>query len=211
MKQVFPVKERHRFRDQDLIAGHPALDFVNTVTGRNGAARDWLADPQAMLSWARKAGMISADEARALGGSYSKDPGVALAALQKAVELREALFGILDSLTSGEAPPKPCSAILEEHWHGATATAHLRWLDEKGLGIALPTSDADLVSKRVALAFVGLGPTLASSRLRKCPGHSCAWMFLDTSKAGRRRWCDMAVCGNAAKYERSRDNRRHHS
>ena len=29
-----------------------------------------------------------------------------------------------------------------------------------------------------------------------------AWLFLDTSKAGRRRWCDMADCGNAAKSRR---------
>jgi predicted RNA-binding Zn ribbon-like protein len=28
------------------------------------------------------------------------------------------------------------------------------------------------------------------------------WYFVDTSKAGRRRWCDMSTCGNAEKARR---------
>lgn len=35
------------------------------------------------------------------------------------------------------------------------------------------------------------------ARVRACPGLDCGWLFLDTS--GRRRWCQMAVCGNRAK------------
>ena len=33
--------------------------------------------------------------------------------------------------------------------------------------------------------------------VRACPGEDCGWLFLDTR--GRRRWCDMASCGNRAK------------
>jgi predicted RNA-binding Zn ribbon-like protein len=39
-------------------------------------------------------------------------------------------------------------------------------------------------------------------RLRICGGPNCSWLFIDSSKAGRRRWCDMAVCGNFAKSQR---------
>ncbi|MGB6792588.1 MAG: CGNR zinc finger domain-containing protein [Pseudolabrys sp.] len=52
---------------------------------------------------------------------------------------------------------------------------------------------------------------LPMDRLRICQGPNCSWLFIDRSKAGRRRWCDMAVCGNAAKsrrfYARSRQHR----
>ena len=44
-------------------------------------------------------------------------------------------------------------------------------------------------------------------RVRACPGHDCGWLFLDPS--GRRRWCQMAVCGNRAKQARIRE--RNHS
>ncbi|HET8727128.1 MAG TPA: CGNR zinc finger domain-containing protein, partial [Alphaproteobacteria bacterium] len=41
-----------------------------------------------------------------------------------------------------------------------------------------------------------------------CGGIDCGWLFLDTSKNAKRRWCDMRYCGNRAKahrhYERAR-------
>ncbi|MGL4285238.1 MAG: CGNR zinc finger domain-containing protein [Phreatobacter sp.] len=37
------------------------------------------------------------------------------------------------------------------------------------------------------------------SALRLCPGHRCGWLFLDRSRGGMRRWCQMETCGNRAK------------
>jgi predicted RNA-binding Zn ribbon-like protein len=37
-------------------------------------------------------------------------------------------------------------------------------------------------------------------RVGECP--SCHWLFLDTSRGGRRRWCSMAVCGARVKAQR---------
>ena len=39
-------------------------------------------------------------------------------------------------------------------------------------------------------------------RLRLCAADDCHWVFLDHSKNGSRRWCDMNVCGNRAKARR---------
>jgi predicted RNA-binding Zn ribbon-like protein len=41
--------------------------------------------------------------------------------------------------------------------------------------------------------------------LRLCAADTCAWLFLDTSRNGSRRWCSMRTCGNRAKA------RRHHA
>ena len=41
------------------------------------------------------------------------------------------------------------------------------------------------------------GPSL--ERVKRCPGEGCGWLFLDTSRNGSRRWCDMASCGNRAR------------
>ena len=46
MKAVYPVNEFHDFHERDFVGGHAALDFVNTVTGRNGTPCDWLPAPQ---------------------------------------------------------------------------------------------------------------------------------------------------------------------
>ncbi|HEV8444234.1 MAG TPA: CGNR zinc finger domain-containing protein, partial [Steroidobacteraceae bacterium] len=65
-----------------------------------------------------------------------------------------------------------------------------------------PERDAsgfDLPLDLVVLAAVDLLGELDLGRTRVCRGHDCGWLFIDTSKGGRRVWCDMATCGNAAK------------
>lgn len=43
-----------------------------------------------------------------------------------------------------------------------------------------------------------------TARFRICANDGCRWVFEDTSRAGWRRWCDMASCGNQAKVRRYR-------
>src|SRR5262249_26037791 len=37
------------------------------------------------------------------------------------------------------------------------------------------------------------------TRVKQCSGEHCGWLFFDTTKNKRRRWCEMEVCGNRAK------------
>jgi predicted RNA-binding Zn ribbon-like protein len=40
------------------------------------------------------------------------------------------------------------------------------------------------------------------ARIRECGSETCFWLFMDHSKNGTRRWCDMKVCGNREKARR---------
>jgi len=42
------------------------------------------------------------------------------------------------------------------------------------------------------------------SRTKRCAGQECGWLFFDTTKNKRRRWCEMRVCGNRAKVRAAR-------
>jgi predicted RNA-binding Zn ribbon-like protein len=42
------------------------------------------------------------------------------------------------------------------------------------------------------------------ARVRRCADGRCPRVFFDATKNGRRRWCDMATCGNRAKAARHR-------
>jgi predicted RNA-binding Zn ribbon-like protein len=53
----------------------------------------------------------------------------------------------------------------------------------------------DLCNRQLVLPALHLD----RSRVRRCAGATCVLLFHDTSKTGRRRWCDMAACGNRAK------------
>ncbi len=74
-----------------------------------------------------------------------------------------------------------------------------------------------LASPRPASGATGLlGPLVESAlavsaggglaRVKVCGGE--CWLFLDTSRMGRRRWCDMKDCGNLAKVRRFRARER---
>ena len=60
------------------------------------------------------------------------------------------------------------------------------------------TTAAALVASVARDAVDLLGGPLAH-RIRECSAQDCALLFLDTSRAGRRRWCSMATCGARAK------------
>jgi len=38
-----------------------------------------------------------------------------------------------------------------------------------------------------------------SERIRACGGDDCGWMYVDRSRNGLRRWCQMEVCGTKEK------------
>jgi predicted RNA-binding Zn ribbon-like protein len=64
-----------------------------------------------------------------------------------------------------------------------------------------PTGEALARLVEPFVAAVGSGTT---GRLRICANDDCRWAFEDSSRAGRRRWCDMTSCGNVAKARRFR-------
>ena len=68
-----------------------------------------------------------------------------------------------------------------------------------------PTGEALARLVEPFVTAVGAGTT---DRLRICANDDCRWAFEDSSRGGRRRWCDMSSCGNAAKARRHRARHR---
>ena len=203
MNGVLPVIEPHHFTASDFIAGEAALDFVNTMTGRDEQPRDWLDSYARLLEWAGRAKLLPPKTLRALAARAERDPGAATRALVKAKRLRETLFEIASAIASRRTPSPEALELLREHWL-AGAESHDIGGEAGRIAAVLDTraDGLDLVASMVAWRFVGQVLPHPPKRLKLCDGPNCSWLFLDTSKAGRRRWCDMAHCGNAAKSRR---------
>ena len=213
MKVTSPViLPHHRFSARDRIGGDPALDFINTVAGRDQSPRDRLDSYTRLLEWAALVHLLPEKVLRALARKAQREPAAAATALGRAKVLRETLFALVTAIVSGTAPPKAALALLREHWIAGIRAHELRF--EDGSLVAELRNDAadfNLIASVVAYRMVQHVLPLPKDRLRICQGPDCSWLFIDSSKAGRRRWCDMAVCGNAAKsrrfYERSHRQR----
>jgi predicted RNA-binding Zn ribbon-like protein len=213
MKPHLPViLSGHRFSARDTVGGDAALDFVNTVSGRDQSPRDRLDCYARLLEWAALAHLVPQRTLRALARRAEREPAAAAAALARAKALREVLFALIVELASGRAPKKGALALVHEYWIRGAAAHALRFRDGRvEAELRTDAADFDLVASMVAYRMVQHVLPLPRDRLRICQGQDCSWVFIDTSKAGRRRWCDMAVCGNAAKarrfYARSRERR----
>lgn len=187
----------------DFIGGHPALDFVNTAAGRDVDPRDRLDSYARLLDWAAASGRFAARDIEALARRAKKDAPGADAALKEARLVREALFATFDANLKSAPAPKPALALIERVWRRAAAQRHL---EAKAGAIAsiLSAEDAGpgFIAAIMAEDAIALFADARLARLRMCDGADCGWFFLDTSKNNKRRWCDMAVCGNAAKARR---------
>jgi predicted RNA-binding Zn ribbon-like protein len=67
---------------------------------------------------------------------------------------------------------------------------------------------ADRVALLAGLGLLGVLRTLAADRFRACASPTCSGVFVDTSRAGRRRYCMPELCGNRANVAAHRARRR---
>jgi predicted RNA-binding Zn ribbon-like protein len=183
-----------------LVGGHTALDFVNTVARRLTAEPvDFLADFDALISWGRYAGVLAESERHACTLAAAR-AGSANSTFRRALLLREALYDLFTARAQGQPlAPVSLEALNREIVRGASA-----WrltCDEHRAWWRWPPDDAALVLARVAASAAAILTDDTMPRLGRCAGtgRGCAWLFLDTSPGGTRRWCSMQACGNRAK------------
>ncbi len=199
----------HRFSPGDLVGGHVVLDLVNTVTGRDGDAVDWLESYSGVLEWAGATAQFDVRVLAELERIDKGDPDAGTLALGRLRELREAIHDVLAlTIQDGTASEKTLRR-LEARWKEAVTHALLTISDHQTrLQLSVESSKLDYLHHELALRAVDLLRTLSPARTRVCANAECGWLFIDRSKGGQRRWCDMATCGNAEKSRRHQERKR---
>ena len=193
-----------------LIADDLALDFANTESGRGYPShQDHLRNPSDIADWLRHTTTITLDEAQWLRAETRARPDFAEDLLSQAIQLRSAIQDIGSAVGHGASPPEPALTIL--------ATLHARFLARASLAPdgescqwrwGLRASPVEAALGPIALAAVKLFTECDFIRIKECGGSACGWLFYDTSKNNRRKWCEMEVCGNRAKQRRLKTRRR---
>ncbi len=168
-----------------FLGGRACLDLTATA-GERGRRAEQLRTPQDLASWLVGVGL--ADEL----------PAASRQDLAHARTLREAVYQTITRRMAGQ-PPGPGDLAIINDWAGRPPPR--RWLEAEG-GQLRARSDAATAAALVASVArdaVGLLGGPLAHRIRECSAEDCALLFLDASRAGRRRWCSMASCGARAK------------
>lgn len=188
----------HRADHDHEIDLDGALDFINTLDLDEGLLVEHFAQPSDAAGWLLEHHLIHDDEAAAWS---SPD-------LDRTKAVRDALRDVVDSVVKATSP-SPRSISLVNEVLDLRPRPHLE-LDASGVhvGHRHVADDASEALIPIADVIVDELATGRPDRFRICANDRCRWTFFDASPTGRRRWCDMATCGNRAKAARHREKLR---
>jgi predicted RNA-binding Zn ribbon-like protein len=201
-----------------FVGGEPALDLINTVDWTRGGPRDErLTDYARFIEFAQGTGLIDELAGKRLRTAAARDTAEAAQVMGRVYALRYALQRAVAVLTGharrGEEYEQALAALNEELHR---AMVHRRVTDDHGhLMLTWPELGRNLESPLWPLVW-SAAQLLSSDeqrRIRACADPDCGWVYVDRSRNGMRRWCQMETCGNRAKanrrYARIRQEARH--
>ena len=195
-----------------LIGSELAFDFANTSSGRGGPRHiDHLRTPEDLVMWARHAKMLTPRDGSAIAKRLAADRALGARLLDRAFALREVIYAIGIACARGTRPrgrhvdalaQVHAAAILKARLSPSEANFAWVWRPEDGV--------IEAILGPIALSALTMLAQTDLTRIKQCGGEHCGWLFFDTTKNKRRRWCEMEVCGNRAKQKAHRARAQRH-
>jgi predicted RNA-binding Zn ribbon-like protein len=197
----------------ELVGGQLCLDFANTVSTRaEGLGHEYLASYDDLVAWGPHVQILAGEEAEVLLHGSARHPALALAVLQRGLELREVICRVFSAIADGQEPTGVDLAALNValretlvrlEVHPSPDGYQWRWIAGEG--------DLDRILWPIVRSAADLLTSEDLGRVRECAREGCDWLFVDQSKNHSRRWCSMALCGSRVKsrryYQRARQAR----
>lgn len=177
---------KFNFSNYALGAG-VATDLVNTAPVVQRSAGEVLVDAGALAEFLTE---HSLRPALAEGGDVPTTED-----LDQVYDLRQEVRAIFEADTE-DAVGRPANALVARAgarpFLDRDAEGQWQWY----VATAPEASLADELAAVMGTGLLGVLRTLSHDRFRHCTAPDCNGMFVDTSKAGRRRYCMPGVCGN---------------
>ncbi|MGY5798078.1 CGNR zinc finger domain-containing protein [Rheinheimera faecalis] len=172
-----------------MLGDHLAMDLLNTEARDDGKAIEFWNNDAEVLQWLARYGIAPATEGKTL------DPGELL---NRAKALRTLARQLITEFK--EEKPSDISE-LNQYLHSFHTVPHLAKDPEGKLTlsrISRSTSIGSLLGP-VAEAVAELLVEGNFDLVKQCEHPDCILWFYDRTKAHKRRWCSMALCGNRHK------------
>ena len=181
------------------------FDFLNTHELENGFPVDRLPTLDDALAWFVGRGVIHGEGADRVRAQATADPQHAARELARVHAVRSALREIADAIAEHRPAERGALDTINRALHARQVLELVPSAD------TCVTVDRRHVGDPVDDALARLADPLVveltsgdPDRIRICDNDRCRWVFYDTSRTGKRRWCDLATCGNRAKAARHR-------
>jgi len=172
-----------------VLADDPVLDMLNTLANIDGVPWDfWQADAD-VAAWLTRVEWVEQDSIPGF------EPGALLSAAR---ELREVIRDLV-AARKARQPGNP--AALNAFLRKAVSHPQLVWpaTEAPRLERQRKQQTAEQFLAPIAEAAATLLVEGDFNLIRRCEHPECILWFYDRTKAHKRRWCSMALCGNRHK------------
>ncbi|WP_299592710.1 CGNR zinc finger domain-containing protein [uncultured Tateyamaria sp.] len=171
-----------------FVGNDTSLDLVNTRVMTHGVVHDLINTDAGRAAW------MAAAQLGPVANAWSDNDN------RQLQRLRDAIAQLVAAAIDGSEAAAADMTIVNQHLGERTNAIHLtaqgaQFRLEEDKGPKSPDAVMGDIADSAAHLLVETNP----KRLKRCAHPDCVLVFRDTSKSGRRRWCDMATCGNRAK------------
>jgi predicted RNA-binding Zn ribbon-like protein len=197
-----PPPATHPANHRHPVGLETAVEFINTLELEHGLPLEHLTTLDAAIEWFGDQGVFHGD--RASWPHTVSDPADAGRALDRIRAARAAMRSLADAIADDRTVPAGALDVINRLLRRREVIELVPSADGCAVGHRHVGDSIDDALARMAERLVDVVAGGHEDRLRICANANCQWVFYDTSRTGRRRWCDMATCGNRAKAARHR-------
>ncbi|WP_240221099.1 CGNR zinc finger domain-containing protein [Rheinheimera hassiensis] len=175
--------------DAPMLGDHLAMDLLNTEARNDDKAVEYWHSDADVLRWLAQHNIVPA----AGGGAFAAGE-----LLAQAKALRSLAKDLISAFKAGKSSD---ISGLNEYLHAYHSTLHLAPDNNGKLALSRIASGATIASLLgpVAEAVAQLLVEANVELVKQCEHPDCILWFYDRTKAHKRRWCSMALCGNRYK------------
>jgi predicted RNA-binding Zn ribbon-like protein len=178
---------RERADEMPMLGDHLAMDLLNTEARQAGSTIDYWDTPEDVVRWLRLHGIAAASE---VGDDNSL--------LEKAISLRALARLLIEQRKSGRHGD---ISGLNIYLNAYASAPHLE-CDEAGELVLTRIARGEALASLLGPVAEAVAQLLVEgdfSLVKQCEHPDCILWFYDRTKAHKRRWCSMAICGNRYK------------
>ena len=186
-----------------VVGGTFCCDFINTVYAWQGTnLHEYLGCYADFIAWCRKVNVGNGAVLTQLDQKGIQEPEAAEAALRQIKKIRLLLYTFISAIAAKDFTEvtkllPSINALLHK------ASGHLLLYLDNDDFLLSPQEEPDNLLSPLWMVVKSLQDMLLTTdrnRIKECP--RCGWVFADTTKNGKRRWCEPEECGTADKMQR---------
>lgn len=172
-----------------MVGDHLALDLLNTQAGKGAAEIDLWKTGADVVAWCRNSGIAPQADV-----SLNDQDGL----LAAACDLRALARRLIGQRKRGEPlDPAPLNRYLHANLSAPSVST-----GSDGKVVLGRIAHASAAAQMLGAVAESVAQLLAEgdfALVKQCEHPDCVLWFYDRTKAHRRRWCSMTLCGNRAK------------